>query len=292
MTIHGAANRENGNLTLKVPREKKTVGRWGKPWCVFWLAPKRNGLISWGDILEEVTGYRFPWICLETKIGTYWRMPEPWLPFFSKGPLLITLHGIHCYSENGQTHKVHICYCWPCDLSSIQTFPWEKLRKAVIIAPYPDQLVVIFLIFYIPPLWETFQLTDHSAKQKKRCSPDRKVHQLLRIPFFHFNLLDNFAWECVRRPIEQRLSTLLGSCLNKNPSLTNPGEREKPQHVKMTSSKILLEGQMGLEVPCYIHLGIHRTSSNLLCPNHILNGWKWRGGGFNPDIFWFDVSLP
>jgi len=36
--------------------------------------------------------------------------------------------------------------------------------------------------------------------------------------------------------------------LNKNPSLTNPGEREKPQHVKMTSRKILLEGQMGLEV--------------------------------------------
>ena len=42
---------------------------------------------------------------------------------------------------------------------------------------------------------------------------------------------------------------------------------------------------------CYIHLRIHRTSSNLLCPNHIVNGWKWRGGGFNY-MFWCDVKAP
>lgn len=155
-----------------------------------------------GEIfLEGVAGYRFLSIGLETnKLGTYWRMPEPWLPYFSKG-LLYTfinyLHGIHCYSENGQTHTVHICYCWPCDLSSIQT--WENLRKAVIIAPYPDQLVVICLIFYIPANWgnipslKLFNWVITPQNKKKRCSPDRKVHLLL-VDVVLFGKMDSYGF--------------------------------------------------------------------------------------------------
>lgn len=94
--------------------------------------------------------------------------------------------------------------------------------------------------------------------KKKRCSPDRKVHQLLRIPFFHFNLLDNFAWECVSRPIEQRLSTLLGNCLNKNPSLTNPGKGETTT-CKDDVKENFTGRTNGTWSFCYIHLGIQKN---------------------------------
>lgn len=218
-------------------------------------------------------------------------MPEPWLPFFSKGPLLITLHGIHCYSENGQTHKVHICYCWPCDLSSIQTFPWEKLRKAVIIAPYPDQLVVIFLIFYIPPLWDTFQLTDHSAKQKKTLLTRPQSSPVVTDSLFSFQFTGQLCMR-MRKPAHRTAPFNSTWQLFEQEPLANESGRKGETTTCKDDVKENFTGRTnGTWSFCYIHLRIHRTSSNLLCPNHIVNGWKWRGGGFNY-MFWCDVKAP
>lgn len=116
---------------------------------VFFGDTKRNDLIFLGEIfLKGVAGYRFLWIGLEAKIGTHWRMPEPWIPYLPRD--LYQLPFMESIATVRMGKRTRYTYVTVGPVICLQSRPF--LGKI--------QLVVIFLIFYIPPLWGNYSQFD------------------------------------------------------------------------------------------------------------------------------------